>query len=88
MSMDLRRLLAILLGTTPWAVVLSVCINVGGCSFPITSRAGRAGMASLQLMRRAPSSASTAEDMTALMIWEMVTTATLFAGTAESFDMK
>ena len=88
MSRDFRRLLAILLVTTPWAVVLSVCIGVGGFSCPIALTACHAGMASLQLMKRAPSSASAAEDMRALMIWEMVTTALLFAGMGELFDMK
>ena len=45
-------------------------------------------MASLQLMKRDPSYASSVEDINALMIWEMVTTAPLFAGMGESFYMK
>ncbi len=36
-----------LLFTTPCAVVLSVCIGVGGCLCPRKLRACRAGMASL-----------------------------------------
>ena len=88
MSMDFRHLLAILLVTTLWVVVLSVCISVGGYSCPIALRACRAGMASLQLMKRAPSSASAAEDITALMIWEMVTTALLKSGMGELLYMK
>ena len=86
--MDFRRLLEIFLVTTPWAVVFSVCIGVGGCSCPIALRACRAGIASLQLMKRAPSSTSAAEDITVLMIWEMVTTAPLLAGMGELLDMK
>ena len=54
--MDLSRLLAIFLLTTPKAVVLSVCTDVGGCLCPMISSVCRAGIASLQLMKRAPSS--------------------------------
>ena len=61
MSMDLSSLLAMLLVTTPRAVVFSVCIGVGGCLCPNISNAWRAGIASCQLMNRAPSSASAAE---------------------------
>ena len=39
-------------------------------------------------MKRAPSSASVAEDMMALIICEMMTTAPLFGGMAELLDMK
>jgi hypothetical protein len=39
-----------LLFTTPSAVVLSVCIGVGGCVCPKYSSVCQAGMASLQLM--------------------------------------
>ena len=88
MSIDLSRLLAMLLVTTPSAVVLSVCIGVGGCLWPIASNARRAGIASLQLMKRDLKSASAAEDMTAFMICEMVRTDPLFGGTAESPYMK
>ena len=72
----------------PWVVVLLVCIGVGGCSCPIYLRACRAGIASLQLMKRAPSSASAAEEITDLMICEMVTTVPLLAGMVELLDMK
>ena len=88
MSIDLSRFLAMLLVTTPSAVVLSVCIGVGGCFWPIVSNAWRAGIASLQLMKRDPNSDSAAEDITAFMICEMVRTNPLFVGTAESSDMK
>ena len=86
--MDFSRLLAIFLLTTPKAVLLSVCIGVGGCLCPMISSACRAGIASLQFMKRAPSSASAAEDITTLMIWETVRMAPLFAGMASSLDMK
>ena len=88
MSIDLSRLLAMLLVTTPRAVVLSVYIGVGGYLWPIVSNAWRAGIASLQLMKRVPNSASAAEDMTDFMICEIVRTDSLFDGMAESLDMK
>ena len=87
MYIDLSRLLAMLLVMNPSAVVLSVCIGVGGCLWPIVSNARRAGIASLQLMKRAPNSASAAEDMTAFMICEMVRMYPLFGGTAESLSI-
>ena len=86
--MDFIRLLAIFLLTTPKALLLSVCTGVGGCLCPRISSACRAGIASLQLMKRAPSLASAAEDITALMIWETVRTTPLFDGMASSLDMK
>ena len=88
MSIDLSRLLEMLLVTTPSAVVLSVCIGVGGCLYTIVSNAWLAGIASLQLMKRAPKYDSAAEDMNAFMICEMVRTDTLFGRTAESSDTK
>ena len=88
MSIDLSLLLAMLLVMTPSAIVLSVCIGVGGSLWPIVSNSWRAGIVSLQLMNRAPNSDSAAEDMTAFMIFEMVRTDPLFGGTAESSDMK
>ena len=66
--MDLSLLLIMLLVTTSSDVVLSVCIGVRGCLCPISSWECRAGMASWQLMNRVHSSASAADDMTALMI--------------------
>jgi hypothetical protein len=45
-------------------------------------------MASLQLMYRALISASAADDMTALMICEIVRIAPLLLGIVSSFDMK
>ena len=86
--MDFSRLLAIFLLTTPKAVVFSVCIGVGGCLCPMISSVCRAGIASLQFIKRAHSSASAAEDITALMIWETVRMVQLFDGMASSLDMK
>ena len=63
--------------TTPSAVVLLVCMYVGGYGCPISSSVWRAGMASHELMQRAPISASAAEGMTALITWAMVSTAPL-----------
>ena len=56
--------------------------------WPIVSNAWRAGIASLQLMKRDPKSASAAEYMTSFMICEMVRTDPLFGGTDELSDMK
>ena len=88
MSIDLSHFLVMLLVTTPSAVVLSVCIGVGGCLWPIVSNAWRDGIASLQLMKSAPKYASAAEDMTAFMICEMVRKDPLFGGTSDLSDMK
>ena len=88
MSIYLSRLLTMLLVTTLIAVVLSVCIGVGGCFWPTVSNSWSAGIASLQLMKRAPNSASTAEDMTSFMICEMVRTDPFFGRTSESPDTK
>ena len=78
----------ILLVTTPRAVVLPVCIGVGGCLCPIIFNAWSAGIDYCQLMNRAPRSASEAEEMTTLMIWEILITSPLFDGMAASSDMK
>ena len=88
MSINFIHLLAMLLVTTPREVVLLVCIGVGGCLWPMVSNAWRAGITSLQLMKRAPNSTSDAEDMNAFMICEIVKTDPLFGETAESLDMK
>ena len=88
MSIDLSCLLDMLLVTNQSAVVLSVCIGMVGCLWPIASNAWRAGIASLPLMKRAPNSVSAADDMTAFMICEMVRTDPFFGGTAELSVMK
>ena len=88
MSIDFSCLLEMLLVTTPCAVVSSVCIGVSGCVFPIYYRAWYYGMASLQLMKSAPSSPYAADDMTVLMILDIVNTDQLFGGNTVLFDMK
>ena len=45
-------------------------------------------MASLRLMKSEPSSDSAADDMTALMILDIVNTASFLGGTAVLFEMK
>ena len=77
-----------LLVTTPCAVVLSVCTGVDGCLWTISSRAWRAGTVSWQLMKRAASFASAAENMTIFMIWAMVMTAPLFSGVLVLLNIK
>ena len=86
--MEFSRLLAIFLLTTPKAVVLSVCTGVGGCLCPMILSACRAGIASLQLMKRAPSLASAVESITAMIIWETVRPAPLFDGKDLSLDTR
>ena len=86
--MDLSLLLAMLLVTTPSAVVLLVCPGVGGFLCPISFREWRSGMALQQVMKRDHRSASAAEDTTTFMILEMVMTAPLFGVSAELLDMK
>ena len=63
-------------------------MDVGDCLWPISPRACWEGTASRKLMNRAESLACAAEDMTALMIWEMVMTAPLLGGVEVSLDMK
>ena len=86
--MDFRHFLAMLFISTPNDVVLLVCIGVGGCVCPISSRVWHAVIPSRQLMKRAPSSASTADDMTAFIMCSTVRTAPLFGGSAELLDME
>ena len=88
MYIDLSCLIMMLLVTTPRTVFLLVCFGVGGCLWHIFSYAYCAGIASMQLMKRAPNSASAAEDMTDFMICEMVRTDPFFGGTDESSDIK
>ena len=74
--------------TKPCAVVLSVYIGVGGCLCPIFPRSWRSGLDYLQLVKSAPSSASDADDMNALMILEIFNTAPLLGGNAVLLDIK
>ena len=58
--------------TTPAAVELSAWTGDVGCFQTISNNVWRMGTISLAVMYSAPSSASAAEDMTNLMIWEIV----------------
>jgi len=87
MSIDFNFFMTFLF-TTPNAVVLSVCIGVGGCGCPKNSSTCLAGTASRQLMNSAPISASAAEDITALIICDIVCMAPLLGGTSTLLDMK
>ena len=63
--------------------MLSVCMCVGGCLCTISSRTIRSIIASRQLTKSAQSSASTTEDMTSLIICDMVITAPLLGEVAD-----
>ena len=63
-------------------------MGVRGCMWPILVRSWCIGTASRALMYNAPSSASAAEDITALMSWAMMRTAPLLCGFVTSDDMK
>ena len=80
MSIALVLLGWMFLLATPTAVLLSTCMGVWGCLCLISSRVVRTGIASRALMNIAPTSASAAEDITALISWAMVSTAPLFGG--------
>ena len=67
MSIDFNFFMTLLL-TTPNAVVLLVCIGVGGCLCPMNSRMCCTGTASRQFMYSAPTSTLAADDSTALII--------------------
>ena len=69
-----------MLATTPCYAVLSLCIFVGACVCPISYSAWRAGITYLQLINIAPSSASAADEMTALIILVLVKTDPLLSG--------
>ena len=83
MPMDFCLCGAMMLLMNPSAVLVLVCIGMVGCGCPVAMSAWRAGMASLQLMYRLPSSASAADDMTDLMICVTVRTAPLLGGSVE-----
>lgn len=59
---------------------LSVCVGVGGWECPSSSSIICIGTASFALMNSAPSSASTVLDMTALIIWDALSTVPLLVG--------
>ena len=88
MSIGLVAFGKILLLTTPKAVELSVCIGVGGCLCPNSSSVFLIGTAFWELMNNAPSSASAAEVMTALIIVATLIMAPLLGGNGLSSDKK
>ena len=74
--------------TIPSNIVLMVFIGMVGCLCLISASLCCTGMASLQLIYRAPSSAYAAEDITDLIICAIVRMTPLFGGSGESLDMK
>ena len=87
MSINFSFLRTLLL-MTPNAVVLSVFIGVGGRGCPMNLRAWQAGTAFLQLIQRAPTSASAVDDMTALIICAVLRKAPLLGGFTVLLNMK
>ena len=80
MSMAFNAFGRILLVSSACAVELSVWMGVLGCVCPNSSSVCRMDTAVLALMNNAPSSASAADDITALIICEMFNTAPLLMG--------
>ena len=72
---------------TPSTMLSSVCIGVRSCLWTIYSIIFRMYKSSLALINRAPSSASAADNVTTLIICEIVSTAPLFGGNEELFGM-
>ncbi len=68
MSITFKALGIILLVSSAWAVELLVCMGVRVCGCPISLRVRCMETAVLVLMNNAPSLASTADDITALII--------------------
>jgi hypothetical protein len=78
--MAFKALGIILLVSSAWAVKLSVCMGMQVCGSPISLRVRRMETAVLVLMNNAPSLASMADDITALIICDMLSTAPLLMG--------
>ena len=72
--------------TTPAAVEFSVWTGDGGCFQTIYINFWLMGTISLAIMYSAPSSASAAEDMTNLMIWETVRIGLFHSGVGSFSD--
>ena len=86
MSVDFVLQGIIVLLATSMTVELSHWIGDWGCGHPIYTSVCRSGTISLAQMYRPASSDSAAEDMTHLIIWEMVRTGPLYLGTGTSSD--
>ncbi len=80
MSIAFNAFGIILLVSRSFAVLVSVWIGVGGWGWLSSLSMWRMEMAFFALMKMAPSSASTVEDMTARIICEMLRMAPLFVG--------
>jgi hypothetical protein len=80
MSMAFNALGRILLVSSACAVALLVWMGVRGCGCPNSSNVRRIDTAILALMNSAPSLASAANDITALMICELFNMAPLLMG--------
>ena len=76
----------IVLFTTPAAVEFLVSIGDGGCFQPIYINVWRMGTIYLAVMYSASSDASAAEDITNLMIWEIVKEAPFHLGVVSFSD--
>ncbi len=70
----------ILLVISACAIALLLCIGVCGCGWPSSASIWHIEMAVFALMNRVPSSASTADDMTAQIICKILRTAPLLKG--------
>ena len=68
---------------TASAIGLSVCIGVGGCLCPISSKMILMYTAYRAMMYNYANSASVANDITCFIIWAMLRTAPLFCGMLE-----
>ena len=84
--MDLLLRWMMVLLTTPAAVELLVWIGDGGFFQPVSINVWRMGTISLAIIYSAPSSASAAEDITNLMIWEIVRIAPFDLGVGSFSD--
>ncbi len=80
MFMALSAFGKILFVSSGCAVALSICIGVRGCGWPSLISVCRIEMAVFTLIKRAPSSASAADDMTTQIFCEVLRTARFFMG--------
>ena len=71
---------------TPAAVELSVWIGDGGCFQPIYINVWRIGTIYLVVMYSVPSSASTDEEITNLMVWSIVRISPFHSGIGSFSD--
>ncbi len=80
MSIAFNAVGIILLVSRSFAVLLSVCIGVGGWGWPSSSSVWHIETAVFALIKRAPSSAYAVDDMTAHIICKILRTTPLFVG--------